>query len=62
MFRERNQVVLPLEIEKILPKNDPVYKLVEICDSLDYRKLEKEYVRSWRKLNPANKTFGSGAF
>lgn len=53
MFRNRNQVVLPLEIEKVIPKNDPVFKLAEICDKLDYSRLEKEYVRAWRKLNPA---------
>lgn len=53
MYRDRKQVVLPLEIEKSIPQNDPVFKLVEICDKLDYSKLEKEYVRSWRKLNPA---------
>lgn len=53
MFRSRNQVVLPLEIEKIIPKDDPVFKLTEICDKLDYSRLEKEYVRAWRKLNPA---------
>ncbi|MDY5992211.1 MAG: transposase, partial [Oscillospiraceae bacterium] len=53
MYRDRNQVVLPLEIEKIIPQNDPVFKLVEICEKLDYSKLEKEYVRAWRKLNPA---------
>lgn len=46
-------MVLPLEIEKIIPQNDPVFKLVEICEKLDCSKLEKEYVRSWRKLNPA---------
>ena len=53
MFRSRNQVVLPLEIEKIIPKDDSVFKLAEICDKLDYSRLEKEYVRAWRKLNPA---------
>ena len=42
-----------MEIEKIIPQNDSVLKLVEICEKLDYSKLEKEYVRSWRKLNPA---------
>ena len=52
MYRDRNQVVLPLEIEKNIPENDPVFKLVEICEKLDYSKLEKEYVRAWRKLNP----------
>ena len=53
MFRNRNQVVLPLEIEKVIPKDDPVFKLAEICGKLDYSRLEKEYVRAWRKLNPA---------
>ena len=53
MFRDRNQVVLPLDLEKILPENDPVFKLVEICEQLDYGRLYKEYVRSWRKINPA---------
>lgn len=43
MFRNRNQVVLPLEIEKIIPKDDSVFKLAEICDKLDYSRLEKEY-------------------
>ena len=37
----------------MIPENDPVFKLVEICDSLDYTKLEKEYLRRWRKINPA---------
>ena len=53
MYRDKNQVVLPLEIEKNIPENDPVFKLVEICEKLDYSKLEKEYVRAWSKLNPA---------
>lgn len=53
MYRDRNQVVLPLKIEKNIPENDPVFKLVEICEKLDYSKLEKEYLRAWRKLTPA---------
>ena len=53
MFRDRNQVVLPLDLEKILPENDHVFKLVEICEQLDYGRLYKEYVRAWRKINPA---------
>lgn len=52
MYYSRNQVVLPLKIEKMLPENDPVFKLVEICEELDYSKLEKEYIRTWRKLDP----------
>lgn len=53
MFRNRNQVVLPLEIGRNIAKDDPVFKSAEICDKLDYSRLEKEYVRAWRKLNPA---------
>ncbi len=53
MYQDRNKVVLPLEIEKIIQQNDPVFKLVEIYEKLDYNRLEKEYVRSWRKPNSA---------
>ena len=53
MMRDRNQVVLPFNIEKSIPANDPVFKLVEVCEKLDYSKLEKEYIRVWRKVNPA---------
>lgn len=53
MFASRNQVVLPLNIEKNIPSNDPVFKLVEICETLDYSKLRKEYLRTWKKVNPA---------
>ena len=53
MMRDRNQVVLPFNIEKSIPANDPVFKLVEVCETLDYSKLEREYVRAWRKVNPA---------
>ena len=51
-MRDRNQVVLPLEIGIKIPKNDPVIKLVEICETLDYTKLDNEYLRAWRKVNP----------
>ena len=57
MLRSRNQVVLPLEIEKIIPKDDPVFKLAEICDKLDYSRLEKEYVRAWRNFQSICKRF-----
>ena len=51
-MRARNQVVLPFEIEKNIPENDPVFKLVDICETLDYTNLRKEYIRSWRKTDP----------
>lgn len=52
MMRERNQVVLPLEIEKIIPEKDPVFKVVEICEGLDYTKLREQYLKTWRKHAP----------
>ena len=35
-MRNRNQVVLPLNLEICIPKDDPVFKMVEICEQLDY--------------------------
>ena len=51
-MRERNQVVIPYDIEKSIPENDPVFKLVEICETMDYTRLRLEYIRVWRKTNP----------
>ena len=47
MFRSVNQVALPLEIEKIPPKDNPGFKLAGVYDKFDFSKLEKEYVRAW---------------
>ena len=52
-MKARNQVALPLNIEKKIPENDPVFKLVEICETLDYTNLYKEYIRVWRKTDSA---------
>ncbi len=49
---ERNQVVLPLNLEILLPEGDPVRKTVEILDSLDYTELYETYYRTWRKVAP----------
>ena len=35
-----------------IAENDPVRKLVEICEELDYTKLYETYVRTWRKVSP----------
>lgn len=51
-MRNRNQVVLPLNLEICIPKEDSVFKLHEICEQLDYTKLYNTYLRSWRKVNP----------
>ena len=49
----RNQLFLPLNFETLIDENDPVWKLVEICDDLDYSRLNKEYVRHRRAIDPA---------
>lgn len=38
-MRNRNQVVLPLNLEICIPKEDSVFKLLEICEQLDYTQL-----------------------
>lgn len=53
MFGIRNQVVLPLNLEIKINPNDPVFKLIEICDELDYTELYRVYLRRWRKIDPA---------
>ena len=52
MMRDRNQVVLPMNLEVKINKNDPVRKVIEICEQLDYSRLWKTYVRTWRKFDP----------
>ncbi len=51
-MRDKSQVVLPLNLGICIPKGDPVFKVAEICDKLDYTKLFATYVRAWRKVNP----------
>ena len=46
-------MVLPLDLGIKISEDDPVRKLVEICEGLDYRKLYAEYLRSWRRIDPA---------
>lgn len=53
MFGIRNQVVLPLNLEIKISPDDPVFKLTEICDELDYTELYRVYLRRWRKIDPA---------
>lgn len=52
MMRNRNQVVLPYNYEKNISEKDPVRKLIEICEELNYTELIETYVRTWRKHNP----------
>ena len=51
-MRDKNQVVLPLDLGICIPEGDFVFKLAEICESLDYSELFNTYLRSWRKVNP----------
>ncbi len=51
-MRDRNQVVMPINLGIKIEQNDPVRKLVEICDELDYSKLYETFLRHWRKVNP----------
>ena len=48
----RNQLVLPISFEILIDENDPVWKLTEICDGLDYTRLYDEYLRHWRAIDP----------
>ena len=51
-MRDRNQVVLPINLEICIPEGDLVFKVAEICERLDYTELWDTYVRAWRKVNP----------
>ena len=51
-MRARSQLVLPIEVGIKIAENDPVRKLVEICEELDYTKLYERYIRKWRKVSP----------
>ena len=51
-MREKNQVVLPLDLGIRIPEGDFVFKVAEICESLDYTELFNTYLRNWRKVNP----------
>ena len=51
-MRDKNQVVLPIDLGICIPKDDFVFKLAEICESLNYSELFAKYIRVWRKVNP----------
>ena len=51
-MREKSQVILPLDLGICIPEGDFVFKVVEICERLDYTELWATYVRAWRKVNP----------
>ena len=51
-MKKRNQVLLPINFEAMIPEEDSVRLLVEICDELDYTNLYKAYDRKKRSLSP----------
>ena len=51
-MRDRNQVVIPLDLGIRINESKPVRKLIEICDELDYTDLYAAYLRHWRKIDP----------
>ena len=51
-MRDKSQVVLPINLGICIPDGDFVFKVVEVCESLDYTELFRTYVRAWRRVNP----------
>ncbi len=51
-MRDRSQVVIPYNVGILIGENEPVRKLVELCDELDYSRLYETFLRHWRKVNP----------
>ena len=52
-MKERgNQVVLPLNVARIIDEDDPVFKVAELLGDLDYRKPRATYRRHWRSISP----------
>ncbi len=51
-MRNKSQVVLPINLEIKISKDDEVLKVAEICESLDYTELFNSYLRHWRRVNP----------
>ena len=51
-MRDKSQGVLPINLGICISKGDFVFKVAEICESLDYTELFRTYVRAWRRVNP----------
>lgn len=52
MKTNRNQVVLPLNLGIKIEEDEPVRKVVEICEELDFTRLYEAYGRKWRQIDP----------
>ena len=53
MKTSKNQAVMPINVVTMIDEKDPVFKMAEIPEKLDYRKLHSGYRRWWRKIDPA---------
>lgn len=51
-MKNKNQVVLPLDLGIKISEDNSVRKMIEICEELDYTELFNAYVRKWKKVNP----------
>ncbi len=52
MKTSKNQAVMLINVAIMIDENDPVFKMAEIREKLDYRKLHSSYRRRWRKIDP----------
>lgn len=52
MKTSKNQAVMPINVVTMIDENDPVFKMAEIPEKSDYRKLHSSYRRRWRKIDP----------
>ena len=43
---------MPINVVTMIDEKDPVFKMAEISEKLDYRKLHSGYRRRWRKIDP----------
>ena len=52
MKTSKNQAVTPINVATMIDENDLVFKMAEIPEKSDYRKLHSSYRRRWRKIDP----------
>ena len=52
MKTSKNQAVIPINVATMIDEKDLVFKMVEIPEKSDCRKLYSDYRRRWRKIDP----------
>ena len=52
MKTSKNQAVMPINVAAMIDEKAPVFKMAEIPEKSDYRKLHSSYRRRWRKIDP----------